>query len=165
MPKKLQVRIQNKKDTTANWANNYTFKPLDGEIIILHEPTTNSYTLKVGNDKDWINTLPRIEADLYSGQSYIFNCGQAPSTFYIDDIPYLFDEGMNWESWTNSDYCPASGLIAKNPLYRISEYGTYIINVNKGKPVQFNNIDVLGIDKIVENNYYFVKTGGAGEPT
>ena len=161
MPKKLQVRIQNKKDTTANWMNNYSFKPLDGEIIILYEPTTNSYTLKVGNDKDWINTLPRIEADLYSGQSYIFNCGQAPSIFYIDDIPYLFDEGTNWESWSNSNYCP---LYGDRKQYKISEYGTYMINNWSGQSIQYNNINIFGTDIIVKDRYYYTKTSGAGDP-
>lgn len=59
MAKKVSTRIQNKRDTTANWATASAngFIPLDGEFIIYADPDSVP-KVKIGDGKTLVGDLP-----------------------------------------------------------------------------------------------------------
>lgn len=54
MSKTVKTRIQNKIDTSANWAKATTFVPLKGEIFIYSDLNQ----IKIGDGINKINDLP-----------------------------------------------------------------------------------------------------------
>lgn len=54
MSKTVKTRIQNKIDTSANWAKATTFVPLKGEIVIYSDLNQ----IKIGDGINKINDLP-----------------------------------------------------------------------------------------------------------
>ena len=54
MSKTIKTRIQNKIDTSANWAKATSFVPLKGEIVIYSDLNQ----IKIGDGINKINDLP-----------------------------------------------------------------------------------------------------------
>ena len=58
----LKARIQNKIDTTTNWAAAVNFKPLKGEIVIYSDAGENSTPrFKIGDGETLVSALPFVD--------------------------------------------------------------------------------------------------------
>ena len=58
--KKIKARLQQKHDTSANWALATNFKPKAGELIIYDDLKK----MKVGDGETLVNNLPFLSADV-----------------------------------------------------------------------------------------------------
>ena len=86
MAKKVSTRIQNKRDTTANWATASAngFIPLDGEFIIYADPDSVP-KVKIGDGKTLVGDLPFLS---HVTQNYVEVVAKNKVTTYaeLDEI-------------------------------------------------------------------------------
>lgn len=80
MSKKLETRVQLKRDTVENWNKATGFIPLRGEIIIYEDYETKTYTveeygeevtktinipnIKIGTGREYVQDLPFVDEKL-----------------------------------------------------------------------------------------------------
>ena len=84
--KTLQCRLINKHDTAAKWADNTTFIPLKGEVIVYDVDDDYDYErIKVGDGIKTVNELPFVN-DAITNSEIDALCGSAAYSIEWIDI-------------------------------------------------------------------------------
>lgn len=79
--KKIKARLQQKHDTSANWALATNFKPKAGELIIYDDLKK----MKVGDGETLVNNLPFLSADVSQPD---YNQNDSTAADYIKNRPF-----------------------------------------------------------------------------
>ena len=100
----IDVRVQNKRDTTANWNRARGFIPFDGEIIIYTDyqtvqkeidgQTKNVYIpgVKVGDGRAYVQDLPFVDEEL---RSYIMGHINNPNVHVSEQDRNFWNNKLN----------------------------------------------------------------------
>lgn len=83
--KNIKVRLQQKHDTSANWALATNFKPKTGELIIYDDLKK----MKVGDGETLVNNLPFLSAEVSQPD---YNQNDSTASDYIKNRPF-YDVG------------------------------------------------------------------------
>ena len=139
--------------TAIKGTNNISkyFYSIDGGNSFI-ESTSNSYTfnnLSKGNYKIIVKIADINEkySNIYMKNEIIFT-----DIFYIDNVKYVFEEGMTWEQWVNSKYNNSCKLSSLN----VKCSSKYVRVSNESELLQKNEL-------IIANNHYLLSSGGPGK--
>ena len=139
--------------TATKGTNNISkyYYSIDGGNSFI-ESTSNSYTftnLSKGNYKIIVKIADINEkySNVYMKNEMIFT-----DIFYIDDVIYVFEEGMTWEQWINSKYNDSCKLSSLNVMCS----SKYVKVSNESELLQKNEL-------IIANNHYLLSSGGPGK--
>ena len=119
--KKINTRIQQKRETAADWQRATGFKPLDGELIVYSADTTQGPRMKVGDGTTPVPSLPFAEAipmGIFGTCSTA--AGTAAKTTTIEGFSKLKTGALVLVKFTNAN-------TAENPTLNVNSTGAKAI--------------------------------------